>query len=432
MVFASVVNSSIALEVSQGVARFYVSEPISERKVMYASSALWFTFVSNSVFLGIMLLFSGWFAEFIMGQVGLQLEFQLGIIYIFFNSIFYLIQNQFRWELKSIQYAIISLTMVFVTAGVSLWLAYFLNWGLVGLLVGMLSGTAAATVLGLWWLRSSFQFRFNSVQLKEMLQFSAPLVFSGVAVWLTLYVDRIMINHFLTIDEVGVYGIGHRIASLASLVLVGFQGALTPLIYANYKNPNTPGQLAKIFRIFLLFALMVFLFLTLFSSDVLAIMTTPGFHGASKVVVFLVPAILLGNMYIFSPGIGIAKKMHIIVWLNVLGGFMNVGLNYCLIPVYGIMGAATGTMLSCGAVFAAYTLIGQRFYPIPHNWFIIFAAVGLAALIASMFTLWPLPDPVRWVVNVFVLIGFALLAPAIGLIRRDEIMSGWRLVRDVF
>ena len=45
MVFASVVNSSIALEVSQGVARFYVSEPISERKVMYASSALWFTFV---------------------------------------------------------------------------------------------------------------------------------------------------------------------------------------------------------------------------------------------------------------------------------------------------------------------------------------------------------------------------------------------------
>ncbi len=428
IVFASIVNLTIALEVSQGVARFYASEPEAERKVLYASSAFWFTVTCYAVFVAVMLFLSGRLAELIMGQAGLLFAFQIGLVYVFVNGIFYLIQNQFRWELRSTHYAIVSLTMAFVTAGVSVWLAYFLKWGLVGLLVGMLSGSAVGTVLGLWWLRASFRFRFSSVQLKEMLRFSTPLVFSGIAVWVSLYVDRMMINHFLTIDEVGLYGIGHRLASIATLVMVGFQGALTPLIYAHYKNPNTPSQLEKIFRFFLLFALLMFLFLTLFASDILVLLTTPAFYGASVVIVFLVPAILLGNMYIFSPGIGIAKKTYLIVWINVVGGLVNVGLNYWLIPIFGITGAGMATMLSYGGIFAAYTLIGQRFYPISHNWLRIFAAVGLAALIAVLLPLWALSDTIRWIVNVCFLVGFAISALALGLIRCDEILSGWRLI----
>jgi O-antigen/teichoic acid export membrane protein len=262
----------------------------------------------------------------------------------------------------------------------------------------------------------------------EMLCFSAPLVFSGIAVWLSVYIDRMMINYFLTIDEVGLYGIGHRLAAISALVMVGFQSALTPLIYAHHQNPNTPSQLERIFRIFILVALLIFLFLTLFASDILVLVTTPSFYGAAKVVFFLVPAILLSNMYIFAPGIAIAKKTHLIVYINVFGSFINVGLNYWLIPVFGITGAGIATMLSYGGIFAGYTMIGQRFYPIPHNWSRIFAALTLAALMAATLPLLILPDTLRWIVNVCFLIGFMLIAPALGLIKRDEISLGLRLV----
>lgn len=428
IIFASIVNLTIALEVSQAVARFYGAEPDIERKILYASSAFWFTFGCYAIFFGLMLLLSASFAAPIMGQEGLQLAFQIGLVYIFLNGIFYLIQNQFRWEFRSNQYAIVSLAMSFVTAGVSIWLTYLLQWGLLGILLGMLSGSVVGTVLGLWWLRSSFQLRFSIVQLKEMLRFSTPLVLSGIAVWVSLYVDRMLINHFLTIHDVGLYGIGHRLASIAALIMVGFQGALTPLIYAHHQNPNTPNQLEKIFRIFVLFALLIFLFLTLFAYDILVVITTPDFYGASIVVVFLVPAILLGNMYIFSPGIAIAKKTYLIVWINLVGSIVNVGLNYCLIPVFGIIGAGIATMLSYAGIFAAYTLIGQRFYPIPHSWPRIFAAVALAGLIAALLPMLSLAEPVRWMANIFVMIGFLLIAPALGLIKCDEISSGWRLV----
>jgi len=428
IVFATIVNLTIPLEISQGIARFYTSEQNPKIKVLYASSGFWFTLASYAVFLVVSLIFSDELADLIMGQPGQRIVFELGCFYIFINGIFYVIQNQFRWELRSFQYAVVSLTMTFFTAAVSVWLSYFMKWGLVGLLSGMLAGSLVGAVLGLWWLRSSFQSHFSSKHLYEMLQYSAPLVFSGIAIWVSLYVDRMMINHFLSVDDVGIYGVGYRLASIAALTMVGFQGALTPLIYTHYQNPDTPNQLSKIFRIYVFFALLIFLFLTLFVSDILVIMTTPAFYGASDLMFFLVPAILLASMYIFSPGISIVKKTHLILWINIFGCMLNIGLNYLLIPIFGIKGAGMATMLSYAAIFTAYTFIGQRYYPIPHNWMRILAAVGFVIFVTVLLPQLTLPDMVRWVINMLVLLGFMLVAVGLGLIKRDEISSVWLLV----
>lgn len=94
-VFASIVNLTIALEVSQGVARFYASEPDPDRKVVYASSAFWFTVVCYSIFSALMLFLSPKLASLVMGRNGMVHEFQAGIAYIWINGILYLVQNQF-------------------------------------------------------------------------------------------------------------------------------------------------------------------------------------------------------------------------------------------------------------------------------------------------------------------------------------------------
>ena len=432
IVFASIIKLTIALEVSQGLARFYSAEPNLERKVAYASSAFWFTVTCYSMFAVTMVLLPPQVAGFIMGQSNMETAFQVGLIYIWVDGLFYLVQNQFRWEFRSYYFAMVSLTMSIITAGSSIWLAYFQNWGLLGLLTGMSTGCLSATVLGIWWLRKSFRFRFDFERLKEMLTFSTPLVISGIAVWISLYVDRMMINQILSVHEVGLYSVGYRIASASGLVMVGIQGALTPLVYANYQNPETPQQLAKVFRLFLILVLLVFLVLTLFARDILMILTTPQFYGSSVVVIFLVPAVLLGNMYVFSPGIFIAKKTDLIIWINVGGGLMNASLNYILIPSMGITGAGLATMLSYFAIFLAYTLIGQRFYRIPHDWPKILLAVFLVGSIACLIPLFTINDYTRWIVNLLVLLTYVPLMIGIGLVQLDEIKAVERLVRARF
>ena len=303
-----------------------------------------------------------------MGRDGLSVAYQIGSAYIFLNGVFYLIQNQFRWELRSFHYAIVSLVVTSITAISSVVLTFLLGWGLYGLLLAMACGAFVGCVNGLLHLKNSFKFTFDLARLREMLVFSSPLVLSGVAVFITLYIARLMISHFLSLNEVGLFGLGYRVASIAGLVMVGFQGALTPLIYSNYQLEETPKNLSFIFRGFLVFALMLCYLLSLFATEIIHLISTQAYYSASSDVIFLTLAILLSNMYIFAPGITIAKKTHLNLYINIVGALLNVVLNYILVPKFGIEGAATSTLLTYIIVFSMYMYFSQKFYYVPHKW----------------------------------------------------------------
>jgi len=432
MVFASIINLTIALEVSQGLGRLYATETDNSRKVVIASTAFWFTLICYSLFAISMLMVASDIAYFVMGRKGLEVEFLLGVAYIWVNGIYYLLENQFRWEMRSKHYALVSLINVTATAAFSVWLVYFLNFGLMGLFVAMVLSTLISTMLATWLLRSSIRFEFSFAQLKEMLHFSSPLVFSGVAVWVSLCIDRVMINYFLTIEEVGLFGMGYRLASVAGLFIVGFESALTPLVYANYGKSETPRQLVLIFRIFILFALLLFLSITLFSKDILFLLTTPAYHEASELVIYLVPALLLSKMYIFSPGISIAKKTKLILLINICGAFLNFILNYILIPEFGITGGGIAKLLSCFAVFLAYVVIGQWYYPLPHNWSRIVAAVILAGFGAVLPELLSLNDNARWLMSLMIILCFSFITVWMGLVSRQEISASLHVLEAKF
>tara|TARA_Y100000588_G_C14267732_1_gene930769 strand:+ start:2975 stop:4432 length:1458 start_codon:yes stop_codon:yes gene_type:complete len=382
MVFAKIVDMLISLQVSQGVARYYAAEDDADRKVLYASSAFWLTVFCYTFFLALGIKYSSHLATIVMGRDDLESVFRIGVVYIWLNGIFYLIQNQFRWELRSKHYTIVSLLMTLVTASLAVTMAYILQWGLAGLLYGMVGGLLIGCIYGLCQLRNSFRFRFNWNQLKDMLIFSTPLVPSVVAIFISHYIDRLMINHYFSLNEVGLYGIGFRLAGVVGLVTAGVQGALTPLIYTHYSNPETPMQLARVFRLFTAFALLSFLLLSVFAKEILVLITTPNYYSADKVVIFLVPAILLANMHIFAPGISIAKKTYLILVINILGAALNTLLNWLLIPVYGISGAALATLLGSLCVFCGYMVFSQRLYFVPHEWKRLAVAVTVFGLLA--------------------------------------------------
>jgi O-antigen/teichoic acid export membrane protein len=428
MVFANLVNLTVALEVSQGVARFYAGEEDGDRKIGYASSAFWFTLFCYTLFLVAAFFFRTDLSQLVMGRAGSEIYFQIGTIYIWLNGVFYLIQNQFRWELRSLDYTVVSVLVTLITAGLAVSLAYFLQLGLIGLLYGMVGGGLVGCIFGLWRLRNSFRFRFHWDQLQEMLAFSTPLVPSGIAVFISHFIDRIMINHYLTLDEVGLYGIGFRLANVVGLVMVGFQGALTPLVYTYYRDPQTPSQLAQIFRYFLVFALLVFLTLSLFAQELVVLITTPAYYRAAQVVVFLAPAILLSNMYIFAPGISIAKKMHLILWINVCGAALNTFFNWLLIPIYGISGAAVATLLGYGCVFTAYMVYSQRLYFVPHDWIRLAIGTVSISLLAYLTPQLTLPAEVEILLKFStVVLGTAIAT--IVLVRNSELHRLQHLIR---
>jgi O-antigen/teichoic acid export membrane protein len=265
------------------------------------------------------------------------------------------------------------------------------------------------------------------VRLKEMLMFSIPLVPSGIAVFISSYIDRMMLNHYMSLQEVGLYGVGFRLASVVGLVMVGFKGALTPLIYSHYQEAETPQQLATIFRLFIVLSLFVFLGLSLFSEEILHLMTIPAFYSAEEVVVLLVPAVLLSNMYIFAPGIGIAKKTYLILWINVYGALVCVGLNWLLIPVAGIVGAAGAKLLGYGAIFFTYMMFSQRLYHIPHEWWRLIGAVAVVSMLAFFGKAMTGLPMINILTKSLLFIPLVIVIFVFGLIKRSEMVQAYHM-----
>jgi O-antigen/teichoic acid export membrane protein len=383
LVFGSLINLTIAFEVSQGVARYYPESHTSKDKILYASSAFWFTVICYTVFLIFALIFSSSLNIMIIGGQQYENAFRIGLVYLWLSGIFYLIQNQFRWELRSIDFAWVSLIMTILTSVASVCMVYFLKWGLIGTIYGMIFGSLAGCIYGMVKLKASFTFRFSKRHLKQMLLFSTPLVPAGFAAFLSSYIDRIMINHYLSLQEVGLYGIAFRLSSIINLIMIGFQGALTPLLYTYHKKETTPFQLSMIFRIFIFFSLIFFLTMTFYAQEIIIFITTPKYFEAAGLIKYLVPSILLLSMYIFAPGIGIAKKSSYIFFISISGAVVNTLLNFIFIPFFGTIGAALATLIASFFVFVNYMYFSQKFYYVPHDWkAIIIGVVGSFFLVS--------------------------------------------------
>lgn len=380
-VFTAFVAVTVSLEIAQAVARFFPDTKDPSERQGYASTSLWFSIGAYTAFLVIALVMAVPFSVGLLGLEGRAGIFQVAVAATWISGLFYLVQSQLRYSLKPRQYAIASLVFSFVSIATSALFVLVLRQGVVGVFYGQVVGGIAGLTTALVYSRDVYRFRFDRDKLAEMLRFSLPLVPSSVAVIVTLFVDRIAINQLMTLRDVGLFGVGYRLSSLTTLLMVGFVSALTPLVYAHYREPGTPRELARIFRIFTALALLTCLGLALFAKDILAFVTTSEYVPGAVVVPLLAPALLLASMYIFAPGLGIAKRTRLISAINIGAAVLNTALNFLLVPVLGILGAATATFVSSASVFGANMVVSQRFYPVPHDWrrlgLAVVASIGL-------------------------------------------------------
>lgn len=370
------INLTVPLEVGQGLARFWLEASPGEDRQRLAGTALWFSVVMYGLFVAVALLASPWLNEWLGFSDRHLPALQLGVLLVACNGLFFSLQNQFRWELRSLEYAWTSFLYALLLLVLGIGLAGPLGFGLEGVLAGQLLAALVAGAFTCWRLRNLLSLVIDFRQLRTLLTFSWPLVFSGVATYLSLYANRLILNALTSLEVVGLFAVGSRVASLAALTIVGIQGALTPLVYAHHQEPETPGKLATIFSAFVGLALLTCLGAGLFAPELVRLFAPPAYASAAGLVAILAPALLLAQMYVFAPGIPLGKKTHWQLLVFVLSAIVCVGLSYLLIPALGAAGAAWSALGSSLVFFVSWVALSQRLYPIPFQWGRIAAASG--------------------------------------------------------
>ena len=366
-VVAGFANLFVMLEIPQAVARYYPAAEGAD-KARYASTALWFTLASYTAFTAAGLLFAPLLARLVLDSEQHAGVFRIALLAMWAGGIFYFLQNQLRWRLQTMHYALVSILSTLVSSAVAVVLVVVMDMGVVGIFWGVLAGAVAGSLTALRLTRGDYRFEFDSAKFAEMLRFSSPLLVSSIAVLVSAFIDRVAIKQLLTIDDLGIYGIGQRFASAAGLLLLGFQGTLTPLVTHYHAEPATPLQLARTFRYFVAVALPANLALCVYAPEIVILFTAPAYYGAHVIIPLLSTAMLLAGMYVFAPGLWLAKKTRITMQINIAAAAVNIVLNYALIPVWGIAGAAAATLTGALASFALHMTVSQKHYPLPIDW----------------------------------------------------------------
>jgi O-antigen/teichoic acid export membrane protein len=356
-------NIVVALEVSQGMAREWASEADAIVRRRMAGTALIFTMGTNGLFLALALPFSGILATHWLTHPAYAVAMLAGFVYMAFNALFLQLQGQFRWDLRPRAYALVSALFAGLTLLLGAGMGEML--GLVGVLAGQGLAAALAAFASLWLLRSNLVWKFDRVQLVRMLRFSLPLVPAGLAVFVSFHVNRLLLNALGTLDEVGVFSVASRLAGVSALLIVGLQGALTPLVYVHHREPWVPAQLARLFEGFVALALLICLLMSLFSRELVAVFAAPGYASAATLLAVLAPATLLAQMYIFAPGIAIERRTTWQLAIATASAAVSIALNAWLIPQWGPLGAAAATLASSAAFFGLWLTVSQRLYRLP-------------------------------------------------------------------
>lgn len=379
-IFTSIVTLVLPLQVTQAVARLYLDTEDPDESRTIASSALFFTIAVFLLFVLVAQIIPVQISTALLGDAQYEFLIRVAGVSIFFNGMFYFTQNQLKWMQKPVENSIAAILFSLVTIGLSVLFVLFLDYGVVGVLLGQIGGGLLGAVLGLYYSRASYRLRFDSRRLKSMLKFSLPLVPASFFVFAITIISRLSIKELLTLNDLGLFAIGFRVALIATIIMVGVTSALTPMIYASYRNNETPEQIEKAFRTTLLVAMSVTLAVSLFGREILIVLTTPAYYSASEVIPYLMAAGFLANLQVFVPGLRIRKETRYIAWIHFAASVFCVVANILLISLLGIVGAAIATLLASTCLFAAIAWYSQRRYYIPYRWIDYLLPTGLSAM----------------------------------------------------
>jgi O-antigen/teichoic acid export membrane protein len=405
----------LQLGISSAFFRFYFDAKEDSERLVVIRTSFWFTMAMSTLglVLGIV------FAAPVGHWLGLGHDPSLvraGAVGLWAQTNYQQLTALFRVEERSVQYAIASVANVLITVvAMVLFVAYF-HWGAVGLVVGNFTGTLVVYAVLLGYRYEQLGAQFDTGLLRKMQHFGMPLVPSALALWTINFVDREFVSWYKGNAEVGVYSAAVKIASLITFVMVAFRTAWPAFAYSIEDDHEAKRTYSFVLTYLLALTSWAALALGALAPWWVRLLTDPRYQRAEKGVALLAFAgAVYAGYVVLAIGSGRARKTQWNWAVTGAGAAVNVGLNFWLVPRFGMVGAAVSTAAAYVVLFVGMTLYAQHVYPVRYQWrrVVTCVAVGAGLTVAARAAHLPLaPSALLVLAYPLVLGAFGFYLPA--------------------
>lgn len=360
--FQTLLTSFIYLGLDQAYGREYNNRKYTKSQLLFNSMLP--SILISAITMIILACFMVPISIYLFGEVNYLLMNCL-IIWLPFVVMERFLLLDIRMQEKGLQYSMYNiLTKIFVMfLTIGLLLGYERTYTSI-VLGTVLSQIISCTIL-IFMSRKQFCFKNNQIDfalIKQMLKFGLPILPSIIIVWVLNSSDRLALNYYSTIDEIGIYFAAMKLVTALNMIQSIFASFWVPMAYRWHEEGVEKEQFEKVSYGLGVFMGALFIGVLLFKK-IMVMILSPEYSEAQYILPFLLFSPIMYTMSETTTlGIAFSRKTHFNIWVSLIAAIVNLAVNFTLVPLIGGVGAAMGTGIAYIAFFWARTLISRCYW----------------------------------------------------------------------
>jgi len=288
--------------------RFYSHENDKKDKTTILSSAMGMAFVTSLIFSFIIYLGRYPLAGKFLTDPEYHHFFTYAAVILFFDCIARVPFAYLRQERRPMMFMGVRFINVILTLSLNILFVAILKQGVVGIFKSNLIVSFLTAVILFFIMAKKIKFRFSLKIAKMLLLFGIPFVPSGLAVAAMEMWNRVILEKFLGLHEVGTFSAVYKLGIFMLLISTGFYYAWQPFFLKEGKKEESRELFGRIMTYFIVVALGSWVILTAFIQNIASI------H--------------IGDIYL----VGLKYQAGVKIVPFILLGYVFFGINQVLLP----------------------------------------------------------------------------------------------------
>jgi len=155
------------------------------------------------------------------------------------------------------------------------------------------------------------------------------------------------------------------LSMLINIVVFAFQYAWPVYMFKIQYQEKASQIYGKVFTLYVAIIGFLVFILSMFAREIILIMTNASYLDAKNIFIIISFAFLFwGMFYSGTPGLHIKNKTYLLSITIFLTALINIGLNLCFIPRFGIIGAAYSTLIAYFFMGIISVVLSNIYYPV--------------------------------------------------------------------
>ena len=248
--------------------------------------------------------------------------------------------------------------------------------------------------------------RFKKSLFVQMLKFSVPLILNDISWWVVHSSDKVMLERMMDVKALGVYTVSSKIPAFINVIINIFIQAWGLSSIREYEDSNDSGFYSSVLNVYTFLSFGATIVLVAFTKPFMRLYVSADFYEAWKYVpILLVAAAFASIAYFYGSLYAALKKSVRNMVTTLIAALVNIAVNYIGIILWGIYGAAVGTLAAYIVMSMVRMLDVGRYIKIKVDWArfcVLFALVTAQSIFVTL-------DFYGYIASAVTVIAFAVL-----------------------